>query len=64
MWAQVAMFGFCLALLTSVSTLPLVGGWRFRARPLTGFVEIQPGYAFGGGGSFFYYVKLGVNYGF
>jgi len=31
--------------------------------PLTGFAEIQPGYAFGGGGSF-YYVKLGVNYGF
>jgi hypothetical protein len=31
---------------------------------LTGFAEIQPGYAFGGGGSFLYYVKLGVNYGF
>jgi len=32
--------------------------------PLTGFLEVQPGYAFGGGGAFLYYVKLGVNYGF
>jgi hypothetical protein len=38
--------------------------------PLTGFMEVQPGYAVGNGnvlgasGAFFYYVKLGVNYGF
>jgi hypothetical protein len=38
--------------------------------PLTGFMEVQPGYAFGNGNvlgasrAFFYYVKLGVNYGF
>jgi hypothetical protein len=38
--------------------------------PLTGFMEVQPGYAFGNGNvlrakqAFFYYVKLGVNYDF
>jgi hypothetical protein len=42
----------------------LGGRMAIPGAPLTGFVEIQPGYAFGGGGSFFYYVKLGVNYGF
>jgi hypothetical protein len=45
----------------------LGGRMAIPGAPLTGFVEVQPGYAFGssgGGGSFFYYVKLGVNYGF
>jgi len=42
----------------------LGGRMAIPGAPLTGFAEIQPGYAFGGGGSFFYYVKLGVNYGF
>ncbi len=42
----------------------LGGRTAIPGAPLTGFVEVQPGYAFGGGGSFFYYVKLGVNYGF
>ncbi len=32
--------------------------------PLNGFVEFQPTYAFGGGGGFVYYLKLGFNYGF
>jgi hypothetical protein len=63
MWVQVATFGFCLAVLTSVSTPPWWADGD-SGSALTGFVEVQPGYAFGGGGSFFYYVKLGVNYGF
>ena len=42
----------------------LGGRMAIPGAPLTGFAEIQPGYAFGGGGRFFYYVKLGVNYGF
>lgn len=32
--------------------------------PLTAFLEVQPGYAFGGGGAFVYYLKVGANYGF
>lgn len=40
------------------------GRMAIPGAPLTGFVEVQPGYAFGGGGGFLYYVKLGVNYGF
>jgi hypothetical protein len=42
----------------------LGGRMAIPGAPLTGFVEVQPGYAFGGGGGFLYYVKLGVNYGF
>jgi hypothetical protein len=42
----------------------LGGRMAIPGSPLTGFAEIQPGYAFGGGGVFFYYVKLGINYGF
>lgn len=32
--------------------------------PVVGFVEFQPTYAFGGGGSFLYYLKVGANLGF
>ncbi len=32
--------------------------------PLTAFFEAQPAYAFGGGGEFVYYLKIGANYGF
>ena len=32
--------------------------------PLSLFVEVQPGYAFGGSGAFVYYFKAGANYGF
>ncbi|WP_243090754.1 hypothetical protein [Thermus neutrinimicus] len=32
--------------------------------PVVPFLEVQPAYAFGGGGSFVYYLKLGANYGF
>jgi hypothetical protein len=35
-----------------------IGGGR---DPVTGFVEVQPGYVFGGGGDFFYPVKLGFD---
>lgn len=32
--------------------------------PVVAFLEAQPTYAFGGGGAFVYYLKLGANYGF
>ncbi|ETN89434.1 hypothetical protein [Thermus sp. NMX2.A1] len=32
--------------------------------PATAFLEFQPAYAFGGGGVFVYYLKVGANYGF
>ncbi|TBH21730.1 hypothetical protein [Thermus thermamylovorans] len=32
--------------------------------PVVGFVEFQPTYAFGGGGAFLYYLKVGANFGF
>jgi len=42
----------------------LGGRMAIPGAPLSGFVEVQPGYDFGGIWGFLYYVKLGVNYGF
>jgi len=43
--------------------LTLGGRLPVQGFPAVPFLELQPTYAFGGGGAFLYYIKVGVNYG-
>jgi len=43
--------------------LSLGGRMSIPGFPAVPFLELQPTYAFGGGGAFLYYIKVGVNYG-